>query len=250
MSERQDEKRLGYAAPGRRWQLDCQVGRAAIVLVEPWIAGRRELPAVVKLRIGAPPPAAWAATSIGRTDIASITAGQRGENERLDRDDQPGFTDHERPGRLDFACQCKIIDREVHDASCARVPCRKVDQVKAVVSVKTDTCDQDVRRVGDEPATRIFKRRAAVHRHPRPQDVLNGALQLNRGVYEQHVFDQAARQSWLNNHVRIRNRARRLGNELEYTRRSTQNRGWRINPIVALHSNLQRPHPGAPTYRE
>jgi hypothetical protein len=37
---------------------------------------------------------------------------------------------------------------------------------------------------------------------------------------------------------------------LEYTRRSTQNRGWRINPIVALHSNLQRPHPGAPTYRE
>ena len=122
--------------------------------------------------------------------------------------------------------------------------------MKTVVGVKTDARDQQIRRAGDEPAARIFERRAAVHDRHRAQDVLHRPLQFESWIDDQNVLDRAALHQCLDDPGRTGVQARRLGQDRRArgagvetgTGESTQSLRF-----IALSSS---PQPGAqrPTY--
>ena len=63
--------------------------------------------------------------------------------------------------------------------------------MKAVVGMKTDASNEQVRGPGDEPGVRLRKCRTDVDPGDRLQRLLNGLLQLERRVNEQNFLDLA-----------------------------------------------------------
>ena len=124
--------------------------------------------------------------------ISSIAARQRGGDKRLQRDAEPRGADQERARGLDFARQRHVLVEDTHRAA-GRLGFlrRHVDEVQAVVGVKTDTGDEQVRGPGDEPGIGVRKRRTDVDIGDRLEDILSGPLQLDSRVNEQHLLDLA-----------------------------------------------------------